>query len=230
LHRKKHFCWFSRGKVAAPLRGETNIAAHPDWPIYKIKLTKSTDAREVVSTIRSRTDARLMVDANCAWTPENCLVNIRAIEDLGVMAIEQPLPPDDLDAMKVLRDLSPIPLIADESCQVEGDVAQCAGAFHGINIKLQKCGGLTPALRMIAAARDAGMLAMIGCMGGETSIGISHAAQLLSRVDFADIDGAVLLRNDPAEGAIIENGYCRFSDLPGCGARLRQTMKTQLVS
>lgn len=197
-----------------------DLANHPDWPIYKIKLTQSTDVFHVVSMIRSQTNAELMVDANCAWTRENCLANIHSIEPLGVVAIEQPLSPSEMNEMKVIKNRSPIPLLADESCLVEEDVSRCQESFHGINIKLQKCGGLTPALRMLAVAKEAGMLAMIGCMGGETSIGISHAAQLLSQVDFADIDGAILLSDDPATGAVIENGYCRYSDLAGSGARL----------
>lgn len=122
--------------------------------------------------------------------------------------------------MKTIKKRSPIPLLADESCLVEEDVIRCKESFHGINIKLQKCGGLTPATRMLSIAKEAGLFTMIGCMGGETSIGISHAAQLLPQVDFADIDGAVLLSNDPAFGAVVKNGYCQYSNLAGSGARL----------
>src|SRR6185295_18209611 len=106
---------------------------------------------------------------------------------------------DRWDEMRRLRVLSALPLVADESCQVEADVDRCAGHFHGVNIKLVKCGGLTPARRMIARARELGLSVMIGCMT-ESSVGISAAAQLLPLVDYADLDGAVLLMEDVASG------------------------------
>jgi L-alanine-DL-glutamate epimerase-like enolase superfamily enzyme len=112
-----------------------------------------------------------------------------------------------------------LPLIADESCVVEGDVSHCAGHFHGINIKLVKCGGLTPARRMIAEGRQLGLKLMVGCMT-ESSVGISAIAQLLPLLDYVDMDGALLLREDIATGVMIEFGKVHYPDVPGTGATL----------
>jgi L-alanine-DL-glutamate epimerase-like enolase superfamily enzyme len=121
--------------------------------------------------------------------------------------------------MRRLRTASALPIIADESCIVEGDVERCQGAFHGINIKLTKCGGLTPARRMIQRARELGLAVMVGCMT-ESTVGISAIAQLLPLLDYVDMDGAVLLAEDVAEGVRLERGKCLYPELPGNGVRL----------
>jgi L-alanine-DL-glutamate epimerase-like enolase superfamily enzyme len=110
-------------------------------------------------------------------------------------------------------------VIADESCITEADVPRCAGFFHGVNIKLVKCGGLTPARRMIAAARQLGLSVMVGCMT-ESTVGISAIAQLLPLLDYVDMDGAVLLAEDIAEGVRLDRGRCIYPDRPGHGVRL----------
>ncbi len=138
------------------------------------------------------------------------------LKALGVELIEQPLPPADWSGARRLHAESPLPIFADESCQTEADVERCAGHFHGINIKLQKCGGLTPARRMIDQARRLGLQVMVGCMN-ESTVGISAAAQLLPLLDYADLDGAVLLARDVAAGVRIEQGRPVFPDTPGCG-------------
>lgn len=208
----------SAGEPEAMLR---ELAAHPHWPIYKLKLRADSNLPDILRCIRAATSARLLLDANCAWTPENCLRNISTAAEYGVEMIEQPLSADAYSAMREITKRSPLPIMADESCVNEEDIPKCVGAFHGINVKLQKCGGPTSALRMIELARAHGMRTMLGCMAGETSVGISHAAQLLSKVEFADIDGAVLLRNDPTRGAVIQNGTCTFPDADGAGISLR---------
>ena len=113
-----------------------------------------------------------------------------------------------------------LPVIADESCLVETDVAKCRGYFHGINIKLTKCGGITPARRMIMAAREYGMQVMAGCMT-ESSVGISAVAQLLPQLDYADMDGILLITNDPAEGVTIIDGQVHFPPRNGNGVLLK---------
>ncbi|MBN2023939.1 MAG: dipeptide epimerase [Pirellulales bacterium] len=190
----------------------------PGWPIYKIKLGTPEDL-DIVRRLREHTDAVFRVDANCGWTAEETIRNAGPLKELGVEYIEQPLPADDWDGMKEVFRQSLLPVIADESCQVPGDVERCLSHFHGINIKLTKCGGLTPARRMIARARELDLKVMVGCMT-ETSVGISAIAQLLPLLDYVDMDGALLLARDVATGVTIDRGRVHFPDENGCGVRL----------
>jgi L-alanine-DL-glutamate epimerase-like enolase superfamily enzyme len=190
------------------------------WPIYKIKLGTREDIR-IVKAIRERTDARIRVDANAGWTLEGALALIEELKALNVEFIEQPLDRQAWADMKVLFERSTIPIIADESCVVEEDVAKCAGYFHGINIKLTKCGGITPARRMISKARELGMQVMVGNMN-ETTIGSAAIAHLLPQVDHADIDGPLLLAEDIATGLSFEKGRVSVSDEPGLGIRFHR--------
>jgi L-alanine-DL-glutamate epimerase-like enolase superfamily enzyme len=191
----------------------------PGWPIYKIKLGTASDL-EIVRALRRRTQAVFRVDANCAWTAAETLANAGPMRELGVEFIEQPLPADRWSDMKELRRRCELPVIADESCIVESDVERCAGCFHGVNIKLVKCAGLTPARRMIAKARELGLSVMVGCMT-ESTVGISAIAQLLPLIDYVDMDGAVLLARDIADGVTLERGVCRYSNIAGSGVTLR---------
>jgi len=204
---------------------ETMVAKldeRPGWPIYKIKLGTDHDL-EIVRALRNQTEARFRVDANCGWTAEQTVARSRELYDLGVEFMEQPLPPTAArsEALRVRRD-SVLPVIADEDCQNEDDVARCSETFHGINVKICKCGGLTPALRMLRHARRLGLKTMVGCMV-ETSIGISAAAHLLPLLDYADLDGAVLLKDDPATGVTVVRGEVRLSERPGSGAAFAAT-------
>ena len=131
------------------------------------------------------------MDANCAWSLEQTIENSKVLKKLGVEFIEQPLPAEQIEAMPKVYAKSALPLAADESCRVESDVEKCAGKFHIINIKLVKCGGLTPARRMIAKAKQLGMQVMTGCMT-ESSVGISAIAQLLPQLDYEDMEAALL--------------------------------------
>ena len=133
--------------------------------------------------------------------------------------IEQPLAADRWDEMGDVFGRSALPVIADESCRTESDVQACVGRFHGINIKLVKCGGLTPARRMIEQARRFGLKTMVGCMT-ESSVGISAIAQLLPLLDYVDMDGALLLARDVASGVRIERGRIIYPPENGCGVRL----------
>ena len=190
----------------------------PGWPVYKIKLGTRNDL-EIVRQLRRHTAAVFRVDANCGWDVQETIDNSRVLKDLNVEFIEQPLSAERLGDMPRVYAESALPLVADESCIVESDVPKCQGRFHGVNIKLVKCGGLTPARRMIASAREMGMKVMVGCMT-ESTVGISAIAQLLPLLDFVDMDGAALLAEDIASGATVERGICRYADENGCGVRL----------
>lgn len=190
-----------------------------DWPIFKIKLGTPHDL-EIVRELRKHTTATFRVDANCGWTADETLRNAEALAALNVEFIEQPLPADRWEDMRRVKAESALPIMADESCQVESDVARCAGHFHGVNIKLVKCGGLTPARRMIAEARELGLKVMVGCMT-ESTVGISAIAQLLPQLDYVDMDGAVLLAEDIADGVRVERGECIYPSVNGSGVKLR---------
>ena len=188
----------------------------PDFPIYKIKLGTDDDLA-IVRALREVTDARFRIDANCAWDADTAIALSAPLRDLGVELLEQPLPPDDEAGQRRLFEASALPVIADESCQVEADVDRCAHRFHGVNVKLTKCGGLTPARRMIARARELSLSVMVGCMT-ESTVGISAIGQLLPMIDHADMDGALLLADDVADGVRVQHdGTVRYPDVPGLG-------------
>jgi L-alanine-DL-glutamate epimerase-like enolase superfamily enzyme len=194
------------------------------WPVYKIKLGRGDDL-DVVRSLRSVTDSVFRVDANAAWSAHQAIHNAEILKTLNVEFIEQPLAAGDTEGMKKVFSHSALPLIADESCQREADVNACRGLFHGINIKLMKCGGITPALRMIGRARELGMLVMAGCMT-ESSVGISALAQLAPLLDFLDADGALLLAEDIADGVRFHNGEIIFSEKAGTGVEMRPETST----
>ncbi len=188
------------------------------WPIYKVKLGTPHDI-EIVKALRKETAAIFRVDANCGWSAEETTHNALILKDLGVEFIEQPLKPDDWNGMKKVFAESVLPIIADEACQREEDVARCKDYFHGVNIKLVKCGGLTAGLRMIHEAKALGLKVMMGCMT-ETSIGISAIAHASPLLDYVDMDGALLLANDPAKGVRFEDGKVIFPKENGLGCSL----------
>ncbi len=188
------------------------------WPIYKIKLGTEKDVR-IISELRKHTTSIFRIDANAAWTATEALEKISVFKDLNVEFIEQPLAKDDWEGMKYLFENSPLPLIADESCVTEHDVEKCHNHFHGINIKLTKCSGITPALRMITNARELGMKLMLGSMN-ESSIGTGAIAQLLPLVDYVDMDGPLLLAEDVAEGVTFDYGKIIYNGLNGIGVKV----------
>lgn len=188
------------------------------WPIYKIKLGTKKDI-QIVRELRKHTDAIFRIDANCAWTAEETIANAIELKKLGVEFLEQPLPAEDIEGARKVFLESVLPIVADESCQVEADVAKCHNHFHGINIKLVKCGGLTPARRMLTEAKKYNMKTMVGCMT-ESSVGISAIAHLLPELDYVDMDGAMLLAKDIAEGVTIDFGKVNYSKINGTGVKL----------
>lgn len=188
------------------------------WPIYKIKLGTADDIA-IIKELRRHTAATFRVDANCAWGVDETLRNAAAFRELGVEFIEQPMPAADWEGMKQVYERSALPIIADESCIVEADVEKCHGHFHGINIKLTKCGGITPARRMIADAKRLGMKVMTGSMN-ESTVGTSAVAHLLPYLDYVDMDGPLLLAEDTSDGIKIVDGRIFYADRPGTGAVL----------
>ncbi|MEM8946577.1 MAG: dipeptide epimerase [Planctomycetota bacterium] len=193
----------------------------PDWPVYKIKLGTAHDL-EIIKELRQHTDAKFRVDANCGWSVSETIENSTELKALNVEFIEQPLRADNWEGHKEVFKNSALPIVADESCIHEADVEACHGCFHGVNIKLVKCGGLTPARRMISTARRLDMQVMVGCMT-ESTVGISAIAQLLPLLDFVDMDGAALLASDIATGAVVERGVCHYPSANGNGVELLTT-------
>jgi L-alanine-DL-glutamate epimerase-like enolase superfamily enzyme len=188
------------------------------FPLYKIKLGTKDDIK-IVQELRKHTDAVFRVDANTAWSAEETIKNSYALKELGVEFIEQPMKADNWEGMKKVFAESALPLIADESCIIEEDVARCYGFFHGVNVKLMKCGGLTPARRMIDHARRLGLKVMVGCMT-ESNIGCSAIAQLLPLLDYVDMDGILLVDDQISTGITIDFGKVIYAEENGTGARL----------
>ncbi len=188
------------------------------WPIYKVKLGTPEDIA-IIENLRKHTEGIIRVDANAAWTVDEAMQIIPALAALGVELVEQPLAKDDWEGMKVLMNHSALPLIADESCVFEEDVQKCIGHFHGINIKLTKCSGITPAIRMVKAAKETGLKVMIGSMN-ESTLGSAAIAHFLPQLDYVDMDGPLLLAEDIATGLLYDNGRVSITDEPGLGVTL----------
>lgn len=181
------------------------------WPAYKIKVGFEGDM-ELLRSLRKHTAVPLRVDANAGWSVEQALDKLLQMQELGIEFIEQPLAKDNWDGMKELMKVSKIPLLADESCVFESDVAKCKDHFHGINIKLTKCSGITPARRMIKEARKLDLSIMLGCMN-ESSIGSAALVQLSPLVDYLDADGPLLLSQDLAVGLQYDHGSIHIDPL-----------------
>ena len=187
------------------------------YPLLKVKLGTHRDL-ELIRALREVTDKPIYVDANTAWTPKEAVRKIRELAPYGVELIEQPTKPDDLEGLKFVREHSELPIFADESVKRAADIPALVGCVDGINIKLVKCGGLLEAMRIIHIARAHGLQVMIGCMI-ESSLGITAAAHLTPLVDYADLDGHLLVANDPYRGVTLEKGKLILPDLPGIGVR-----------
>ena len=193
------------------------IEADP-FPILKIKVGLATD-EETIQAVRSVTQKPLRVDANEGWKDkEEAVRKINWLESQGVEFIEQPMPAAMLEETRWVRSRVHIPIIADEACLHPPDIPRLVGAYDGVNIKLMKCGGVQEALRMIEIARSLGLKTMLGCMI-ESSIGVTAAAHLSPLVDYADLDGNLLIANDPYTGVQVEKGKLILPARPGLGLR-----------
>lgn len=187
------------------------------WPLYKVKMGRPDDI-DIVRSIRNNTNAAIRVDANEGWSFDEAKKILPELMQLGVQMVEQPLHRSATEEQKELKAISPLPLYADESCREEKDVRACAEGFHGVNIKLTKCGGITPALRMIDEAKKLGLKTMVGAMC-ESTIGSAAIAHLLPLLDEVDADGPLLLKEDVATGLDYNNGVVSLSGEPGLGVR-----------
>ena len=184
--------------------------------ILKVKLGRDND-KEMIETIRSVTNLPIAVDANQGWKDrEKALDMIHWLKERGIVMVEQPMPKEQLDDMAWLTERSPLPTFADEAIQRLADIRRIEGAYTGINIKLMKCTGMREAWKMLNYARARGMKVMVGCMT-ETSCAVSAAAQLAPVVDFADLDGNLLIANDRFKGMEVVKGKITLPDRPGIG-------------
>jgi L-alanine-DL-glutamate epimerase-like enolase superfamily enzyme len=201
--------------MAAPQEMEQKLERVIDFPMLKVKLGSPGDV-ENLRRIRSRFAGSIRVDANAAWSPAEAVRVLRLIEPLDILLVEQPVPRQDLEGLRWVRERSGIPVFADESVHAAGDLANLAGRVDGVNLKLMKSGGLREMQRTIHAARALGMQVMLGSMV-ESSLALSAAAQLAPLADHLDLDGHWLLARDPFDGAPRERGLIRLSERPGVG-------------
>jgi L-alanine-DL-glutamate epimerase-like enolase superfamily enzyme len=191
------------------------------YPVLKIKVGLDTD-EATLDAVRSVTKKPLRVDANEGWKDrEEAVRKINWLEKMGVEFIEQPMPAAMIDDIRWVRGKVHIPLIADEACLHPSDIPKLATAYDGVNIKLMKCGGLLEAFRMIEIAKSLGLKTMLGCMI-ESSIGTTAAAHLSPLVDYADLDGNLLIANDPVKGVTVKQGQLILPDRPGLGLTARR--------
>lgn len=187
--------------------------------ILKVKLGREND-KEMIETIRSVTNLPIAVDVNQGWKDRQMALDmILWLKEKGIVMVEQPMPKEQLDDIAWVTEQSPLPIFADESIQRLKDIRNVEGAFTGINIKLMKCTGMREAWKMLNYARARNMKVMIGCMT-ETSCAVSAAAQLSPAVDFADLDGNLLITNDRFKGMTVEKGRITLNDEPGLGLTL----------
>jgi L-alanine-DL-glutamate epimerase-like enolase superfamily enzyme len=192
------------------------VKAAEKYPLLKIKVGKDND-EEIIKTVRSITDKPIRVDANEGWkSKELALAKIKWLQEMGIEFVEQPMPSEMLKETQWLRDRIDIPIIADEAVKTSADIPKLAEAYDGINIKLMKAGGVQEAMRMINMAKSLNMKIMLGCMI-ESSIAIAAATHISPLVDWADLDGNLLLRDDPFNGVDVDNGKLILSDKPGLG-------------
>jgi L-alanine-DL-glutamate epimerase-like enolase superfamily enzyme len=195
---------------------QRKVREAPDFGVYKIKVG-TPDDRKIIEGIRAVTDKPLRTDANEGWkTKEEALEMIDWMAGQGVELVEQPLPADRLEDQGWLKERSKIPILGDESLIEPSDLPRIAPYFHGVNVKVMKCGGVQAAVRLAGMARALGLKLMLGCMI-ETSLGISAAAAVAQLFDYADLDGNLLISNDPFRGVATVGDKLVLTDKPGLG-------------
>ncbi|TMF62005.1 MAG: dipeptide epimerase [Chloroflexi bacterium] len=192
-------------------------AAAKGFTVLKVKLGQG-DAVAALSAIRERFSGTMRVDPNAAWTAAEAPARIASLVPFDLEFVEQPIDPKDIDGLRRVRAASPLPIVADEAAIRASDVPRLVGACDGINVKLQKCGGVAAARAMIAVAHESGLKVMLGCRAAETSVAIAAAAHLAPAVEWADLDGNLLITDDPFRAVAVENGRFVFPKRPGLGA------------
>lgn len=190
-----------------------------DYPLLKVKLGTDRD-EEIIRAIREVTDRPIRVDANAAWTPKEAVEKLGALEPLDLELVEQPAAAEDLEGLRYIRDRVKVPIIVDESVRRAEDIPRLVGCVDGINIKLMKSGGLREAIRMVHVARAHGLRVMLGSMI-ESSLANTAAAHLAPLVDYVDLDGHLLIAEDPFRGLQVDHGRLILPELPGLGVELR---------
>lgn len=219
----------SRASIEAPPTSFTIGIAEPEvmaqrsaaaaargFSVLKVKLGHGDD-EVILAAIRDRFSGTIRVDPNAAWTPEEAPARIAKIARFGIEFVEQPTPPGDIDGLRRVRERSELPIVADEAAVRVADVDRLAPACDGINVKLQKSGGVAEARAMIARAHELGLKVMLGCRAAETSVAIAAAAHLAPAVEWADLDGNLLIVDDPFRAVPVTAGRFVFSDRPGLG-------------
>lgn len=203
--------------MAPPEETRERARRNAHRPVLKVKVGGADDEARLRALRDEAPDALVYVDANTAWTAKEALRRLPMLEELDVAFVEQPLHPDDHDGLRLLRRASRLPIVADESCRTAADIPRLLGAVDGINIKLAKAGSLREALRMVHVARAHGLIVMLGCML-QSTLGIAAAVQLAPLMDYVDLDGALLLEDDPFSGpGMNDDGSLRFNTEPGLG-------------
>jgi L-alanine-DL-glutamate epimerase-like enolase superfamily enzyme len=205
---------FTIGLEAEPGEMGAKAAAATSMNLFKVKLNDDRPVQRIAAIREARSDARLVVDVNEGWGIDQLQDCAPRLKELGVSMIEQPLKRGEDQALDGY--VAPLPLCADESCLHLGELEQCTSRYQMINIKLDKCGGLTHGLRLAAAAKEHGMGVMVGCMGG-TSLSMAPSHVLAQLADFVDIDGPLLLRNDRLGGFVYERGFASIPEGPFWG-------------
>lgn len=203
----------------------TKIEEAKGFPILKIKVGFKDDI-DMLRELRKITGAVFRVDANTGWTPDEAIKKLSLMEELGVELVEQPFPVGSIEALKKVRRHTKIPVFADEDIRDSKDIPAFSDAVDGINIKLMKCGGIREAIRMISTARAHGLKIMIGC-NIESSLSITAAAHLVSLVDYIDLDGHLLITNDPYIGATVDRGKLTLPEGNGLGVEARSSAPLQ---
>ncbi len=212
---------FTLGIAEPALMEERAAAAKAQgFSVLKVKLGHGDDGL-ILDAIRRVFDGTIRVDPNAAWTPEEAPARIERITRYGIEFVEQPVAPQDIDGLRYVREHSSLPIVADEAAVRLADVDRLAGACDGINVKLQKCGGIAEARAMIERAHQLGLKVMLGCRAAETSVAIAAAAHLAPAVEWADLDGNLLIVDDPFVAVPVEGGRFVFSDRPGLGVMPR---------
>ena len=207
--------------MAGPEETREKARREAHRPVLKIKVGRPDDEARLRAIRDEAPDAIVYVDANTGWTAKEALAKMPMLEELGVAFVEQPLHPDDLEGLRFLRSRSRLPIVADESCETAADIPRLLGAVDGINIKLAKAGSLREAVRMVHVARSHGLIVMLGCML-QSSLGMAATVQLAPLMDYLDLDGALLLAEDPFQGpGMNDDGSIRFNEEPGLGVTRR---------
>jgi len=206
--------------LGEPAEMAEKAQAARDMPILKIKLGTGDDEAVLAAVRSAAPDKGIRIDANQAWDADTAPDRVRMCERYGVELVEQPVPADALAGLRRLKAARVLPIVADESCIRPADVLRLRDCVDGINVKLEKCGGIREALRMIHLARACGLRVMLGCMV-ESSLGIAAAAQLAPLADWIDLDGHLLLADEPFEGLGGAHGRLTIAGGPGLGVRLR---------